>query len=147
MNFILVLVIAVSAHLFLSSFVFKFQRVTLFLSRQYQSGSVKQYQLFLTPSWMGLLAFVNIGAGLVLAGLGYYFYDFFWALIYLLVSQFGFPVLSTFMPFIPGNKYFLDIIKNHLQNEISISNNPLQILALKEAFDRVKDLNIGKNIV
>jgi hypothetical protein len=115
----------------INSFVFRFQRTTLGIARSMGYSDIHnlgEIQLFLTPSYVGLIQWTNtiIGAiNFTLLGINI---GWIIAVAYLAFIFIAMGVIDVFLP-IPTHKYCTDIIKKHLNTQRQKSRS-IETLAL-----------------
>lgn len=123
---------------FVFNFVFKYQRVTLMLSRKNIGEGNTEYQMLLSPNWIGILGWVvNI---LHILGVIAFFivYGWVYAILYLILSFAGYGILDIVIP-IPSRHYYFGLIKKSLQNDIKNQKNIAQKKTLEKILQSVKD--------
>jgi hypothetical protein len=99
-----VLLLLIIIRILLAAFVFRFQRVTLNLSRKHMGIGTPKYQQLLTHAWMGILGWLSTGwlvvkpYGLLLVGTGYGLLSIFLfprLAFLLLICSLRFPLLNN----------------------------------------------------
>ncbi len=98
----------------------------------------------MTPNWIGVLSWVSHLLGLLSLLAIYHYYSITWALVFLIVSQFGLTFIGKFFsPYL--HTYNLRIIKTHLQEEINNSKDLLKTNFLKEILVNINN-HIGRPV-
>lgn len=85
-------------HFFLWQFVFSFQRITLKTARKVSDSlgfGVQQYQMALTPQWIGTLGWINKALSLLLFFLIFLEYGLMWSIIVAFCVYSGLYALFT----------------------------------------------------
>jgi len=119
------------------NYVFKYQRVTLMLSRKHTGASSAEYQMLLTPNWVGILGWLTKLLHLGTAVAFFMVYGWFFAVFYLLLSFVGYGLIDAFVPF-PSTQHYFKLIKNSISNDISSAKSPMHIIELEKVLQAVK---------
>lgn len=119
------------------NYVFKYQRVTLILSRKHTGSSSTEYQMLLSPNWVGLMGWlINIlHFGTAIAF--FMIYGWLFAVLYLILSYVGYGFIDALVPF-PSTKYYFKLIKNSVQNDIKKEKNVINKIELEKVLALVK---------
>lgn len=120
------------------NYVFKYQRVTLILSRIHRGLNSAEYQALLTPNWIGIMGWlVNILH--ILSAIAFFItYGWIIAVLYLILSFVGYGLIDVVIP-LPSTHYYFRLIKKSLGNDIKNSKNTSQKKELDEILQKVKD--------
>lgn len=126
------MIILILFDFFLTHYVFEFQRVTLILSRRHIGSGSSEYQIILTPTWMGGLGWLSTIIHIVTGVLMYINYGWLFLLIYLSFVFAFYALIGTLVPF-PTTAYYFQVIKKHLSKEIAgkKANSDLLVQLLK----------------
>ena len=122
----------------LFNYVFKYQRVTLELSRLQLGQSSSKYQMLLTPNWVGVLGWLMNLLHIVTAVAFFVIYGWLYAAGYLLLSFIGYSLIDFIIPY-PTKRYFLRLIKNYLSKEDKRQKNTDHKEFLDNALKFIKD--------
>ncbi|MDP3724199.1 MAG: hypothetical protein Q8R11_01040 [bacterium] len=118
-------------------YTFRFQRVTLSISRKLLDYGDTNTQMILTPNWVGILGWISTGLLLVNGVLFFVFYGWVYILMLSFFHFFGLAILEKFSP-IPPYGYFFEIIEKHLGNEIKNSKDKEKENFLKKMLGNVQ---------
>lgn len=121
------------------NYVFKYQRVTLMLSRKHTGASSAEYQMLLTPNWVGIMGWLTKLLHLGTALAFFMVYGWLFAVLYLLLSLVGYAFIDAFIP-LPSTQYYLKLIKNSISNDISNAKDPMLRIELEKALQVVKQV-------
>jgi hypothetical protein len=112
------LIFSILLHFLFFSYAFNFQRVTLVIARQFANDELplRKYQLLLTPTWLGVIGWINSILLVLNLAMIFIYYGWLWALGYLATSQLLFGVVAGLLPF-PSFEQAFDIIKKNLEAE------------------------------
>lgn len=142
MNVALILIII---HWILFHYTFEFQRITLALARLQNDKDTKDYQILLSPNWIGLLGWTLNIVHIVAVILVFLYYGWIFAIIYLALTFLGiYSIIGYYIPF-PPKKHFFKIIKNNLLNKIKrgdIENT----LIYRKIIEAEKNLKLQNNL-
>lgn len=120
------------------NYVFKYQRVTLILSRKHTGASSAEYQMLLTPNWVGIMGWMinvlHIGTAVAF----FIIYGWLFAVLYLLLSYVGYGFIDALVP-LPSTKYYFRLIKNSIQNDIKKEKNNVNKIELEKVLTLVKN--------
>ncbi|MHB8840688.1 MAG: hypothetical protein ACYC56_02670 [Candidatus Aquicultor sp.] len=119
------------------NYVFKYQRVTLLLSREHTGASNPEYQMLLTPNWVGIMGWLTRLLHLGTAVAFFVVYGWLFAILYLLLSFFGYGLIDALIPF-PSTRYYFKLIKNSISNDINNAKNPGHKVELEKILQAVK---------
>jgi len=134
MKIVLIVLIIIDWVVF--NYTFKYQRTTLELSRMHLGTGNAHYQAILSPTWLGLVGWLVNLLHLAPVILFFLIYGWIWALLYLLISFLGFGAIDAFIAF-PTKKYYFQLIKKSLKNDINKTKNKKQKITLKKVLKEV----------
>ena len=97
----------------LTVFTFRFQRITLSISRALDTGEDLTGEL--APRWMMLLYSIDFILGLILAVLIFIQFSWIWLLVFLALSITGIALADVVSP-LPSHAQCFKIIKRHLSH-------------------------------
>lgn len=119
------------------NYIFKYQRVTLILSRKHTGDSNAEYQMLLSPNWIGIMGWsvnlLHIGTAVAF----FMVYGWLYAVLYLMLSFVGYGFFDALIPF-PSTKYYFKIIINGLSRDISKDKSPINKVELEKVLQAVK---------
>ena len=142
MNIAIILIII---HWILFHYTFEFQRITLTLARQQDIENTKDYQIILTPTWMGILGWTLNIIHILAIILVYLYHGWIIAIIYAVLSYFGFYSFIGFYIHYPSKKHYFSIIKRHLLGEIK--KGKIEITSIyQHIIEAEKTLKIWNNL-
>lgn len=105
-----------------NTFVFRFQRTTLSISREMIGYGDPHMQALLTPNWMGLLGWIDMGLWIILCPLLFIRFGWISVIIFLLCVFIGTALIDSFTPFPSYNQCF-KIIEKSLNKDIQTTSN------------------------
>jgi len=107
------------AYFVINTFIFRFQRTTLMISRKIKIIGVggPNLQLILTPNWVGLLGWISQGLWIIISILLFFQFGWVFTLIFFLYVFIGVGFFDFITPFPSHNRCF-KIIENNLNKEI-----------------------------
>lgn len=118
MDIIIYVLILILVKIILTTFVFRFQRTTLSISRKVLGVGNANFQSILTPNWIGILGWADTGLSILLIGLIFIKFGWLWALLAIAFIIFGATIIDVISP-IPSYKLCFNLIKRSLKNDIT----------------------------
>ena len=118
-------------------FIFRFQRVTLNISRILMGTVSDNVQMFLTPNWIGILGWLNKLLIIVLSIMILTVFNWMWLVIFIFFTFFGMG-LFDFITIWLSYKQCFNIIRKSISSDITKSKNPNDIEYLKQLLKRVE---------
>lgn len=104
----------------INTFVFRFQRTTLSISREHLGQNYPKYQMILTPKWVGVLGWINKLLMLFSVVFAFVFYGLVSIFLVLLYSFIGTALVDTITPWPSYSKCF-EIIEKWFTQDKSLS--------------------------
>ena len=120
------------------NYVFKYQRITLILSRKYTGKGSVEYQKLLTPNWIGVIGWLVNILHISTAIAFFMIYGWVEAVFYLLLSFIGYGIIDAFIP-LPPTGYYIELIKKSLRADIKNSKKTIQKNELEKILQMVID--------
>lgn len=105
-----------------NTFVFRYQKTTLSISRAVMNGGYYRVQTALTPSWIGLVGWCNKGLAVLVTILLFIKFGWPWCLAFLAYVFVGTSIVDTFTP-LPSHKQCFALIEKKVKNSIMASND------------------------
>lgn len=101
----------------IDTFVYRFQRTTLSISRSIIGVGNSNLQSWLTPDWMGLLGWISRTLWIIITILLFFYFGWSFTLIFLLYVFLGGAFVDFITP-LPSYSQCFKIIENHLKKEV-----------------------------
>lgn len=111
------------------NYTFKYQWVTRDLSRKHTSVESPEYQMILSPTWLGIMGWLVNLLHICTAVAFFLVYGWIFAVLYLILSFFGYGLIDFIVPF-PSRHYCLGLIKKSIRNDINKTDSVVQKIQL-----------------
>jgi len=123
------------------TFVFRFQRTTLSVSRVLLNQGNANLQMLLTPNWVGLLGRINRGLWIALTMSIFVEFGWLWSVVLLGYIFFGSAITDIITP-VPSYAQCFTIIKKTLHDGIKEqgAKNHEAMAALQQLLDNVESI-------
>lgn len=114
--------ILLAIHFISNTFVFRYQRATLSISRAIMNGGHYKIQMALTPNWIGLMRWCNKGLVVLVVILLFIKFGWLWCLAFLTYVFIGPSIVDMFTP-LPFYKQCFALIEKSIRDNIMASND------------------------
>lgn len=131
-----IVIILLIAYFIINTFVYRFQRTTLSISRDIIGYGNLNMQALLTANWIGLLGWINTCLWIILCPLLFIKLGWLFAIIFLLYVFIGTSFIDTITP-LPSYNQCFEIIKKSLNKDILKTSGEEEKTMLTNLLDEV----------